>query len=129
MAISTIVRFGVLLLLLLFAGLVVACGEDDQTAPPTNGEPPTADVDAELRAEAEAVCPQEFLETCAGSYVTFAKGSLPAALCVSEENGTWYFTTPGATPDPDLGESGNEGQSVGDDCREAGHKVVAVVGG
>lgn len=99
----------------------------DTPVPEGGGEP--TDEDAALRAEAEAVCPEEFLEPCTEAYVMFATGDLPAILCVSSVAGTWYFATPGATPVPGSGATGNEGEQVGDPCAEEGHVVVALVGG
>lgn len=118
--------------MLRLAGLVIAllglialsCGGGNG-----NGTESTATVDDEaaIRVEAEALCP-EGADACVSSYISQADSSRSAVLCVSEAAGTWYLATPGATPDASLGQEGNEGSAIGDDCREPGHKVVAVIG-
>ena len=117
-------------LILAISVLSVACGDDngDSSTAPTA----TVGEEATIMAEAEAACPDadgDFFEACVSAYVSQAGSSRAAVLCVSERDGTWYFATPGATPDPAFGEEGSQGTSVGDQCREEGHVVVAVVGG
>ena len=104
-----------------------------------NGESSDApDADAAIRAEAENFCPRlddDFLESCLDSYVSLAQSercnNACSLLCVDDAGGTWYFTTPGATPILDFvpPQVGNEASQVGDDCREPGHSAVALVGG
>ncbi len=74
------------------------------------------DPDAALRAEAEALCPAEFLEPCAESYIEFAKGSLEAALCIFPE-GKWAMVT----PEGDIGDSCGTPPDIG--------VIAAIVGG
>jgi len=117
-------------LILAISVLAVACDDDNKDTSTS----PTAAVgeEASITADAEAACPDadaDFFEACVSAYVSQADSSRAAVLCVSERDGTWYFATPGATPDLALGEEGSQGTSVGDECREEGHVVVAVVGG
>ena len=74
------------------------------------------DPDAALRAEAEALCPAEFLEPCAESYIEFAKGSLEAALCIFPE-GKWAMVT----PEGHIGDSCGTPPDIG--------VIAAIVGG
>lgn len=83
---------------------------------------------AAIRAEAERVCPAG-ADACISAYVSQAASTHRAVLCVSESSGTWYLATPDATPDAVLGQEGSEASAIGDDCRQAGHVAVAVVGG
>ena len=76
------------------------------------------DPDAALRAEAEALCPAEFLEPCADSYIEFAKGSLEAALCIFPE-GKWAMVTP----------NGDIGDSCAIPTDTAVGVIAAIVGG
>jgi hypothetical protein len=74
------------------------------------------DPDATLRAEAEALCPAEFLEPCAEAYIAFATGSLEAALCIFPE-GKWAMVT----PEGDIGDSCGTPPDIG--------VIAAIVGG
>ena len=82
----------------------------EPTQPPAESD---GDLDA-LRAKAEALCPAEFLEPCSESYITFATGSLEAALCITPD-GKWFMETPQG--------------AVGDACSDADGIIVAIVGG
>lgn len=74
------------------------------------------DPNAALRAEAEKLCPNEYLDSCVDGYIKTANSLLPAALCVSEAGGTWFMETPG------------EGVEIGDACAgESTHTVVALL--
>ncbi len=103
----------------------VSCDDDDEeaavtpVAPEDSGEDGTVDGESDedldaLRAEAEALCPAEFLEPCSESYITFATGSLEAALCITPD-GKWFMETPQG--------------AVGDACSDADGVIVAIVGG
>lgn len=72
------------------------------------------DPEAALRAEAEALCPAEFLDPCTESYIEFATGPLEAALCITPD-GLWFMETPQG--------------GVGDTCSAAEGLIVAIVGG
>ncbi len=74
------------------------------------------DPDAALRAEAEALCPAEFLEPCAEAYITSATGSIEAALCIFPE-GKWAMVT----PEGGIGDSCGTPPDIG--------VIVAIVGG
>ena len=69
-----------------------------------------------LRAEAVALCPAEFVEPCSESYITFATGSLEAALCIFPE-GKWAMVT----PEGGIGDSCGTPPDIG--------VIVAIVGG
>ncbi len=87
--------------ILLALGAAAACDNGDE------------DLDA-LRAEAEALCPAEFVEVCVERYISFATGSLEGALCITP-NGKWFMeTTQGA---------------IGDACSDPDGVIVAIVGG
>ena len=132
-------KSGWLLLVSLVAvlALAVACGDDGgdgedtttpaaavtpEVTPEESDETGTADgvtdedPDATLRAEAEALCPAEFLEPCAEAYITFATGSLEAALCIFPE-GKWAMVT----PEGGIGDSCGTPPDIG--------VIVAIVGG
>ena len=121
--------------ILLALGTAAACdnsddgdGEDGTTpaavvtpdiTPEDSGEVGTVDGESDedlyaLRAESVALCPTEFVEECSKSYISFATGSLEAALCITPD-GKWFMETPqGAT---------------GDACSDADGVIVAIVGG
>ena len=72
--------------------------------------------DAILRAAAEGLCPAESLEPCAEAYITFATGSLEAALCIFPD-GKWAMVT----PEGGIGDSCGTPPDIG--------VIVAIVGG
>ncbi len=118
--------------ILLALGAAAACdngddGDDGEggttpaaaATPEDSGEDGTADGESDenldaLRAEAEALCPAEFLEPCSESYISFATGSLEAALCITPD-GKWFMETPQG--------------AIGDACSDADGVIVALVGG
>lgn len=80
------------------------------------------DPEAAARAEAEDLCPEEFMEPCVMSWVAYASSPFASALCVNEDAGTWFLETPGGVP----GEPA-EGVQVGDACGgEPSATVVAL---
>ena len=91
--------------------IAVACadtdgGDDGQTVTPT------------IRDQAEAVCPDEFLESCVSAYLAQAETGVAGALCVSEDAETWFIKT------------APEGAKIGDPCEEErDHFIVDFVGG
>ena len=125
----------IIVILLAVGVLALACGDTDgdNGAPDTVEPTATVDADAALREEAENFCPllvDDFFEGCVDSYIGVAKSGRAAILCVDDGEGTWYFTTPGATPVPDLviPQIGNEASFPGDDCREPGHGAMKLLG-
>lgn len=87
--------------------------------PEDSGEVGTVDGESDedlyaLRAEAVAVCPAEFVEECSESYISFATGSLEAALCITPD-GKWFMETPQG--------------AIGDACSDGDGVIVAIVGG
>lgn len=72
------------------------------------------DAEEELRAEAEEVCPAEFLELCTEAYIASAASPNEAALCVTPDD-LWFMETPQG--------------AVGDVCSGGGATIVAIVGG
>ncbi len=109
------------------ATLAIACGDDDADTPDDTDDPTVAataspDLDAAARAEALDLCPEETMEFCVQSWVETARTSLPWALCVNEDTGTWFQETPGGVP----GERA-EGVEIGDACSsDSSHDVVAL---
>ncbi len=101
---------------LLALGAAAACDNGDD-GDGEDGTTPAAvvtpDLDA-LRAEAEALCPAEFVVVCIERYISFATGSLEGALCITP-NGKWFMETPQG--------------AIGDACSDPEGVIVAIVGG
>lgn len=107
--------------------LLVACGDGDGTSASLTASPSPTPIDREalFRAEAAELCPAEFLEPCTDIYVNTALSSLPAAMCVNEDAGTWFFETPGGVPGVI---TTPKDVKVGDACAgDAAHTVVALI--
>lgn len=78
-------------------------------------EEPDEELEATLRAEAEALCPEGAdMERCVGAYILWATGQREMAMCVNDEGG-WFF-------EPAQG-------SIGGACSAGKGDIVAIVGG
>ena len=104
-------------------GTTPAAAVTPEVTPEESDENGTADVvtdgdpDAALRAEAEALCPAQFVEPCTDAYIAAAKGSLKSALCKTPgtPDAKWFF-------EPPQGE-------VGEACSDGETAIFAIVGG
>lgn len=92
--------------------LLGACGGNSQPQAPVT---PTPDIPTPaLEEQAREHCPDENEDPCVESYLGFAEGDDPAALCVNDED-EWFFESP-------------EGRDVGDTCK-VDATIVAIIGG